>query len=82
MSDEVDDSSPEPGLLFYYYETKIGEEAGTWWGQLAGGMHRLVTVREELEALRAALDFCSRSHYTSGAGLGSRHDRVRGADEV
>ena len=53
MSDEVDDSSPEPGLQFYWYETKIGEEAGTWWGQLAGGMHRLVTVREELEALRA-----------------------------
>jgi hypothetical protein len=52
MSDAVDDSSPEPGLQFYWYETKIDEEAGTWWGQLAGGMHRLVTVREELEALR------------------------------
>ena len=38
MSDEVDDSSPEPGLQFYWYETKIGEEAGTWWGQLAGGV--------------------------------------------
>ena len=52
MSDEADDPARELGLHFYLYETKPDEEAATWWGQLAGGMYRLITVREELEALR------------------------------
>jgi hypothetical protein len=52
MSDPAEDPGSEPGLHFYWEEMKPGEEATTWWGQLAGGMHRLVTVREELEALR------------------------------
>jgi hypothetical protein len=50
---ESDNSLVEPGLHFYWYEIKPGEEAGAWWGQLAGGMWRLVTIREELEVVRA-----------------------------
>jgi len=52
MSNDVDSPTAESGLLFYWYEIRPDEEASTWWGQLAGGMHRLITVREELEALR------------------------------
>jgi hypothetical protein len=53
MSDPADDSGLEPGLYFYWHEMKPDAEATTWWGQLAGGMHGLTTVCEELETLRA-----------------------------
>jgi len=56
MSDEADHQSLERGLYFYWYETKAGEEADIWWGQLAGGMFRLMTVRDELESLRPQRD--------------------------
>lgn len=38
-----------PGLQLYWYETKEGEEASTWWGQLAGSTHRMQVVSDELD---------------------------------
>jgi hypothetical protein len=46
-------ASSQPGLQFYSYEMPPDEELRECWGQLAGGMHRLVVVLEELEALPA-----------------------------
>jgi hypothetical protein len=37
-------------LEFYWYETKLGEEAGAAWGQLAVAADRLHFVCEELAA--------------------------------
>ena len=37
-------------LEFYWYETKLGEEAGAAWGQLAVAADRLNFVCEELAA--------------------------------
>jgi hypothetical protein len=45
-----------PGLQFVWWETRGGEEVGTWWGQLAGSTHRLLVVAEQLEKLRAKRD--------------------------
>jgi hypothetical protein len=44
-------SERTPGLQFVYWETNAGEEAGTWWGQLAGSTHRLRVVADQLETL-------------------------------
>jgi hypothetical protein len=58
MRDPADNPRSEPGLYLYWVDKKPGEkmkpgeEGATWWGQLAGSMHRLASVREELEALR------------------------------
>jgi hypothetical protein len=40
-----------PGLQFVWWETQTGEEAETWWGQLAGSTHRLRIVADQLETL-------------------------------
>lgn len=37
-----------PGLHFYWYERKAGEEHPWSWGQLCGSMHRLAFVADEL----------------------------------
>jgi hypothetical protein len=39
------------GLQFVWWETRPGEEAGAWWGQLAGSTHRLRVVADQLETL-------------------------------
>ncbi len=39
------------GLHFYWYESSQPEEHAQYWGQLCGSMHRLVFVREELNAV-------------------------------
>lgn len=44
----------EPILCIYWYEAS--EDASSWRGQLAGGMHRLMAVREEFGALRRMRD--------------------------
>ena len=44
----------EPILCIYWHEA--GEDTSSWWGQLAGGMHRLMAVREEFGALRRMRD--------------------------
>src|SRR2546427_5310317 len=40
-----------PGLQFVWWETKKGEEAQVWWGQLAGSTHRLHIIVDQLETL-------------------------------
>jgi hypothetical protein len=44
-------SERTPGLQFVWWETNVGEEAETWWGQLAGSTHRLRIVADQLEML-------------------------------
>jgi hypothetical protein len=39
-----------PGLQLYWYEIKDGEEASTWWGQLAGSTHRMQVVVDGLDS--------------------------------
>jgi hypothetical protein len=47
----TNDEIPLPiGLQFFWYEAIPGEEARRWWGQVAGSMHRLFFLREELES--------------------------------
>lgn len=36
------------GLEFYWYEIEKEDEPGARWGQLAGGLHRLVDIRDDL----------------------------------
>ena len=38
------------GLHFYWYDPTAGDEHPRYWAQLCGSMHRLVFVREELDA--------------------------------
>jgi hypothetical protein len=51
MMDDGTFSERTPGLQFVWWETNAGEEAGTWWGQLAGSTHRLRIVADQLETL-------------------------------
>jgi len=51
MPSNITNNETTPGLRFIWWETRPGEEAGTWWGQLAGSTHRLYTVAEQLETL-------------------------------
>jgi hypothetical protein len=51
MTDDDTLSERTPGLQFVWWETKTGEEAETWWGQLAGSTHRLRIVADQLETL-------------------------------
>jgi hypothetical protein len=44
-------SGRTPGLQFVWWETNVGEEAETWWRQLAGSTHRLRIVADQLEML-------------------------------
>jgi hypothetical protein len=54
---QEDSSNPLPiGLQFFWYESKPGEEHAQHWAQLCGSMHRLVFVREELEAVNSTRD--------------------------
>ena len=44
-------SKRTPGLQFVWWQTRPEDEAGTWWGQLAGSTHRLRVVADQLELL-------------------------------
>ncbi len=50
MGNSADTNQGRPRLEFYWWETKPGEERGTWWGQLAGGAHRLYVLVEALDS--------------------------------
>ena len=42
-------SERTPGLHCVWWETKKGEEAQVWWGQLAGSTHSLHIIVDQLE---------------------------------
>ena len=44
-------SERTPGLHCVWWETKKGEEAQVWWGQLAGSTHSLHIIVDQLETL-------------------------------
>ena len=44
-------SEHTPTLEFYWYEPRPGEELANRWGQLAGSIHRLHQVADELESV-------------------------------
>jgi hypothetical protein len=43
-------------LQFYWYEINPGEDAGHYWGQLAGSMHRLHVIADELDQITEGTD--------------------------
>ena len=51
MTSDSPNNERTPGLTFIWWETRPGEEAGTWWGQLAGSTHHLYVVVDQLEKL-------------------------------
>lgn len=52
MNIDTPDTEPELRLDFYWYEVKPEEEANVHSGELAGGISRLASIRDELESLR------------------------------
>ncbi len=50
MRNTSDEDGPETGLHLYWDDARPGEEANTGWGQLAGGMQRLVAVTDDVQA--------------------------------
>ena len=42
-----------PGLQFIWWIPKVGQTPDTWWGQLAGSTHRLITIAEHLDNIQS-----------------------------
>jgi hypothetical protein len=51
MADQTPESQWAAGLCFYWDEIRQEDEPGARWGHLAGGMHRLIDIREDLETV-------------------------------